>query len=103
MTIKFLHVFDLFTVSSFSDDKLTRCLELSKITPAFDDFNPPAKVTDDLFRIDLPLLMLYLDKHKINKNKCSPSLKNYLILSNNPDGLCSINDKCKDIIRGFVA
>ena len=36
MTIKFLHVFDLFTVSSFPDDKLTRCLELSKITPAFD-------------------------------------------------------------------
>lgn len=66
------------------------------IIPAFDDFNPPAKVTDDLFRIDLPLLMLYLDKHKINKNKVSPSLKNYLTL----DG--HVNDDCKKIIRKYV-
>jgi len=47
---------------------------LNYITPAFDDFTPPAQVTDDQFRIDLPLLMLYLDKHRINKNKVSPSL-----------------------------
>lgn len=36
--------------------------------------------------------MLYLDKHKINKNRCSASLKNYLTL----DG--DINQKCKEII-----
>jgi len=34
------------------------------VLPAFDDFSPNAKVTDSQFRIDLPLLMLYLDKHK---------------------------------------
>ncbi|MBP1166330.1 hypothetical protein JOE44_003214 [Chryseobacterium sp. PvR013] len=34
------------------------------IVPAFDDFTPNAKVTDSQFRIDLPLLMLYLSKHK---------------------------------------
>ncbi|MCZ8298512.1 hypothetical protein [Flavobacterium sp.] len=34
------------------------------VVPAFDDFTPNAKVTDTQFRIDLPLLMLYLDKHK---------------------------------------
>lgn len=77
-------------------------LFLNKITPAFDDFTPPAQVTDDQFRIDLPLLMLYLDKHRINKNKVSPSLKNYLISNNNPDGLCLVNNKCKDIIKEFV-
>jgi hypothetical protein len=33
---------------------------LNDILPAFDDFNPPAKVTDEMFRTDLPLLMLYL-------------------------------------------
>lgn len=32
MTIKVLHVFDLFIVFSFSNDKLTRYLELSKMT-----------------------------------------------------------------------
>ena len=42
----------------------------SKVTPAFDDFDPPALVTDNQFRIDLPLLMLYLDKH-IPKAKSS--------------------------------
>lgn len=36
----------------------------NSVTPAFDDFEPNAKVDDDQFRIDLPLLMLYLDKHK---------------------------------------
>jgi len=36
---------------------------LNTVTPEFDD--PwEAKVTDDGFRIDLPLLMLYLDIHK---------------------------------------
>lgn len=69
---------------------------LDDIIPAFDDFNPPAKVTDDLFRIDLPLLMLYLDKHQINKNRVSPSLKNYLTL----DG--HVNDECKKIIKKYV-
>ena len=38
-------------------------LLLNDVTPAFDDFKPAAKVTDHQFRIDLPLLMLYLDKH----------------------------------------
>lgn len=66
------------------------------IIPAFDDFNPPAKVTDDLFRIDLPLLMLYLDRHQINKNRVSPSLKNYLT----SDG--HVNDECKKIIKKYV-
>lgn len=69
---------------------------LNDIIPAFDDFNPPAKVTDDLFRIDLPLLMLYLNKHQINKNRVSPSLKNYLTL----DG--HVNDECKKIIKKYV-
>lgn len=69
---------------------------LNDILPAFDSFTPPAKVTDDLFRTDLPLLMLYLDKHKINKNKCSPSLKNYLTL----DG--HVNDECKKIIKEYA-
>lgn len=69
---------------------------LEKVIPAFDDFTPNAKVTDNQFRIDLPLLMLYLDKHQINKNKCSPSLKKYLTL----DG--HINDECKKIIKPYV-
>ncbi|MFN5773881.1 hypothetical protein, partial [Flavobacterium sp.] len=69
---------------------------LNDVTPAFDDFKPEAKVTDDLFRIDLPLLMLYLDTHKIDKNKVSPSLKEYL----NSDG--TVNQECKDIIKEFA-
>ena len=69
---------------------------LNDVTPAFDDFKPEAKVTDDLFRIDLPLLMLYLDTHKINKYKLSPSLKDYL----NNDG--TVNQKCKDTIKEYV-
>lgn len=70
--------------------------QFNDILPAFDNFNPPAKVTDDLFRTDLPLLMLYLDKHKINKTKVSASLKNYLTL----DG--HVNDECKKIIKDYV-
>ena len=31
--------------------------------PEFDGFDPPGKVTDAIFRTDLPLLMLYLDSH----------------------------------------
>ncbi len=50
----------------------------------------------DLFRIDLPLLMLYLDTHKIDRNKVSPSLKEYL----NSDG--TVNQECKDIIKDFA-
>lgn len=69
---------------------------LNDILPAFDDFNPPAKVTDDLFRTDLPLLMLYFDKHKIDKNKCSPALKNYLTTNG------FINETCKKIIEKYV-
>jgi hypothetical protein len=69
---------------------------LNDVTPAFDDFKPEAKVTDDLFRIDLPLLMLYLDTHKIDRNKVSPSLKEYL----NSDG--TVNQECKDIIKDFA-
>lgn len=66
------------------------------ILPAFDSFVPPAKVNDDLFRTDLPLLMLYLDKHKINKNRCSPSLKNYLTSDSR------VNQKCKEIIKDYA-
>lgn len=66
------------------------------ILPAFNDFKPNALVTDDKFRTDLPLLMLYLDKHKIDKNKSSPSLKNYLTL----DG--HVNDECKKIIKEYA-
>lgn len=69
---------------------------MNDILPAFDDFKPNARVTDDLFRTDLPLLMLYLDKHKINKNKCSPALKNYLTL----DG--HLDDEGKKIIKNYV-
>ena len=69
---------------------------VNDILPAFDDFTPPAKVTDALFRTDLPLLMLYFDKHKIDKNKCSAALKNYLT----SDGF--INDTCKTIIEKYV-
>jgi hypothetical protein len=60
------------TISTFQDmaDKDPKgshgfgALLLSKVTPEFDAFDVPAKVTDAQFRIDLPLLMLYLDKHK---------------------------------------
>lgn len=69
---------------------------LNDVTPAFDDFKPAAKVTDDLFRIDLPLLMLYLDTHVMDKNKVSPSLKKYL----NTDG--TVNQECKNIIKDFA-
>jgi hypothetical protein len=69
---------------------------INDILPAFDDFTPPAKVTDDLFRTDLPLLMLYLDTHKISTQKVSPSLKNYL----NFDG--TVNETCKKIIEKYV-
>lgn len=46
------------------------------VTPAFDDFTPSAKITDMYFRTDLPLLMLYLDKHTPDP-KTIP-FKNYL-------------------------
>lgn len=36
---------------------------LSIVTPAFNAFTRPAKVTDELFRTGLPTLMLYLDRH----------------------------------------
>ena len=75
---------------------------LKDILPGFDDFTPNAKVTDGLFRTDLPLLMMYLDKHKIHKNKVSTSLKNYLILNNNPDGKCFVNNICKEIIKDYA-
>lgn len=67
---------------------------LNTVTPAFDAFNPPAKVTDMYFRTDLPLLMLYLDKHKPDKR--TQSLRNYLT----EDG--TVNEECKKIIRPYV-
>lgn len=49
---------------------------IDDIIPAFNSFDPKAKVTDDQFRIDLPLLMLYLHKHSPKwfgfKNKLNP-------------------------------
>ncbi|BEV05065.1 hypothetical protein [Chryseobacterium gambrini] len=65
---------------------------LNKVTPAFDDFTPPAKVTDDQFRIDLPLLMLYLDKHK-------PKWKGFAGKLNS-DG--TVNSEIKKIIKPFI-
>lgn len=46
----------------------------SRTTPAFNAFTRPALVTDELFRTDLPLLMLYLDIHKPHAD----SFLNYL-------------------------
>jgi hypothetical protein len=53
------------------------------ITPAFDDFDPPALIKDNDFRIDLPLLMLYLDKHK--PRKTTKSFINPIARICNPD------------------
>lgn len=61
MADKDVHNFSSFPISSALG---LGSLVLNSVIPAFDDFNPPAKVTDDVFRTDLPLLMLYLDKHK---------------------------------------
>lgn len=63
-------------------------INLTFIT-VFYSFDPPAKVTDDQFRIDLPLLMLYLDKHK-------PTAKSF-INHLNLDG--TLNEEYKKIIR----
>ncbi|KXH83148.1 hypothetical protein [Chryseobacterium kwangjuense] len=65
---------------------------LNKVTPSFDDFTPKAKVTDDQFRIDLPLLMLYLDKHKPKWSGFKQNL--------NSDG--TVNADIKKIIKPFV-
>ena len=67
---------------------------LNTVTPAFDDFNPPAKVTDMYFRTDLPLLMLYLDIHKPSIN--TKPLKKYLTANG------TVNEECKEIIRPYV-
>jgi hypothetical protein len=64
---------------------------LDDIIPAFDDFNPPAKVTDNQFRIDLPLLMLYLDKHK----PTATSFKNHLKKND------TLNDETKKTIKPY--
>ena len=64
------------------------------ITPAFDDFDPPALITDNDFRIDLPLLMLYLDKHK--PRKTTKSFAKHL----NQDG--TVDESVKKIIRDYV-
>ena len=63
----------------------------SDVTPAFDDFEPAALVTDSLFRIDLPLLMLHLNRHHPKAN----SFKNHL----NPDG--TLNEAYKSKIRDY--
>lgn len=60
---------------------------LNKVMPAFDDFSPNAKVTDRQFRIDLPLLMLYLDNHKPKWNGYKGKL--------NQDG--TVNDDIRKI------
>ncbi|MCZ8144593.1 hypothetical protein [Flavobacterium sp.] len=69
-------------ISWFNDD----------VVPAFDDFSPNAKVTDDQFRIDLPLLMLYLDKHKPKWYGFKGKL--------NQDG--TVNDDIKKIIKDYA-
>lgn len=66
----------------------------NNITPAFDDFDPPALITDNDFRIDLPLLMLYLDKHKPRKTTKS------FIKHLNQDG--TVDESVKKIIRDYV-
>ncbi|HSZ72485.1 MAG TPA: hypothetical protein VK750_07390, partial [Cytophagaceae bacterium] len=67
-------------------------MALSKVTPGFDDFDPPALVTDVQFRIDLPLLMLYLDIHKPTAN----SFKNHL----ESDG--TLNNEYKTILQPYA-
>jgi len=62
------------------------------IVPQFDSFDPPGKVTDNQFRIDLPLLMLYLDKHK-------PTAKSF-IKHCKADG--TLNDDYKEKIRDYA-
>ena len=59
---------------------------------AFDDFSPNAKVTDSQFRIDLPLLMLYLDKHKPKWYGFKGKL--------NQDG--TVNNDIKKIIKDYA-
>lgn len=62
------------------------------VVPAFDDFSPNAKVTDSQFRIDLPLLMLYLDKHKPKWYGFKGKL--------NQDG--TVNNDIKKIIKDYA-
>jgi len=62
------------------------------VVPAFDDFTPNAKVTDDQFRIDLPLLMLYLYKHKPKWIGFKGKL--------NPNG--TVNEEIVKIIKPYV-
>jgi len=62
------------------------------ILPAFNDFMPKASVTDDKFRIDLPLLMLYLDKHTPKWSGFKGKL--------NSDG--TVKDEIKNIIQDYV-
>ena len=70
------------------------------ITPAFDDFDPPALITDNDFRIDLPLLMLYLDKHK--PRKTTKSFAKHLVKSNDPKINGTVDESVKKIIRNYV-
>ena len=58
----------------------------------FDAFDPPGKVTDTQFRIDLPILMLYLDKHK-------PTAKSFI---NHLAENGTLDVEYKEIIRPFV-
>ena len=62
------------------------------VVPAFDDSSPNAKVTYSQFRIDLPLLMLYLDKHKPKWYGFKSKLKQ--------DG--TVNDDIKKIIKDYA-
>lgn len=62
------------------------------VVPQFDSFDPPGKVDNDQFRIDLPLLMLYLDKHK-------PTAKSF-IKHCKADG--TLNNEYKEKIRDYA-
>jgi len=62
------------------------------VFPEFDAFDPPGKVTDTQFRIDLPILMLYLDKHK-------PTAKSFI---NHLAENGTLDVEYKEIIRPFV-
>ncbi|HEX8563507.1 MAG TPA: hypothetical protein VF676_11060 [Flavobacterium sp.] len=63
----------------------------SVVFPAFDSFDPNGNVTDSQFRIDLPLLMLYLRIHK----PTAPSFINHC----NEDG--TLNEEYRKIIEPY--
>lgn len=84
----------------FSDLGLgARCL--NHITPAFDIFKPRASITDPYFRTDLPLLMLYLDRHKPDSKTLQ--FKEHLIKLDEKDPANgTVDSYIKDIIGPYT-